>query len=173
MQPARDWRDTHCIRRVGIERLSCVSAHAYEQRHVVWSIFLEKILEGAVSVLCFLSFSICLLREFVLLLLALGSLYVPVGTFLPQRRADLPKGEPRRHVTKPCVDKIENVMPKREPSQRKQSNKTAMTNRRSKALSVECAISAFHAEVKLGPDFVCTCCHRIMYRKSVILSVQS
>ena len=44
-----------------------------------------------------------------------------------------------------------------------------MTNRRSKALSVECAISAFHAEVKLGPDFVCTCCHRMMYRKSVTL----
>ena len=44
-----------------------------------------------------------------------------------------------------------------------------MTNRRSKALSVECAISAFHAEVKFGPDFVCTCCHRMMYRKSVIL----
>ena len=37
-------------------------------------------------------FSICILREFVqtaLLLLALGSLYVPVGTFLPQKRVDL------------------------------------------------------------------------------------
>ena len=53
--------------------------------------------------------------------------------------------------------------------QRKQSNRIAMTNRRSKALSVECAMSAFHAEVKLGPEFVCACCHRMMYRKSVIL----
>ena len=53
--------------------------------------------------------------------------------------------------------------------QRKQSNRIAMTNRRSKALSVECAISAFHAEVKLGPEFVCACCHCMMYRKSVIL----
>ena len=53
-------------------------------------------------------------------------------------------------------------------SQRKQSNRTEMTNKRSKSVSVECAVSTFHAEVKLGPDFVCTCCHRIMYRKSVI-----
>ena len=44
-----------------------------------------------------------------------------------------------------------------------------MTNRRSKTLSVEGAISAFHAEVKLVPEFVCTCCHYMMYRKSVIL----
>ena len=29
-------------------------------------------------------------------------------------------------------------------------------------------MSAFHSEIKLGPDFVCTCCHRMMYRKSVI-----
>ena len=35
-------------------------------------------------------------------------------------------------------------------------------------MSVECAVSAFHSEVKLGPDYVCTCCHRMMYRKSVI-----
>ena len=53
--------------------------------------------------------------------------------------------------------------------QRKQSNRIAMTNKRSKTLSVECAISAFHAEVKVGPEFACACCHRMMYRKSVIL----
>ena len=57
----------------------------------------------------------------------------------------------------------------REYSQRKQSNRTAMMNKRSKSASIESAISAFHAEMKFGPDFVCTCCHRIMYRKSVIL----
>ena len=36
------------------------------------------------------------------------------------------------------------------------------SNRTISEVSVECAISAFHAEVKLGPDFVCTCCHRMM-----------
>ena len=54
-------------------------------------------------------------------------------------------------------------------SQRKQSDRAAISKRRSKSVSIECAISAFHAEVKFGPDFVCTCCHRMMYRKSVIL----
>lgn len=31
-------------------------------------------------------------------------------------------------------------------------------------VSIDNAISAFHS----GPDFVCTCCHRMMYRKSVV-----
>ena len=34
-------------------------------------------------------------------------------------------------------------------------------------MSVEDATSAFHSEVRVGADFVCTCCHRMMYRKSV------
>ena len=43
-----------------------------------------------------------------------------------------------------------------------------MSNKRRKSLSIEYAISAFHSEVRFGPDFVCTCCHRMMYRKSVV-----
>ena len=63
-----------------------MSAHAYELRHVVSSIFGRnfKKVRWVVSVLY--------LSEYVqtaLLLLTLGSLYVPVGTFLPQKRADL------------------------------------------------------------------------------------
>ena len=27
---------------------------------------------------------------------------------------------------------------------------------------------SFHHDIKNGPDFVCTCCHRMMYRKSVV-----
>ena len=51
---------------------------------------------------------------------------------------------------------------------RKQSNMESMANRRSKNVNVKDAISLFQSDVKLGPDFVCTC-HRMMYRKSVIL----
>ena len=51
---------------------------------------------------------------------------------------------------------------------RKQANKEAMDNRRSRSVPVEHAIAAFHLEVKSGPDFVCTCCYRMMYRKSVV-----
>ena len=44
-----------------------------------------------------------------------------------------------------------------------------MSNRRQRNVTVEYAISAFHSEIKSGPDFVCTCCHRMMYRKSVVV----
>ena len=51
---------------------------------------------------------------------------------------------------------------------RKQSNKEAMASKRKSNLSVEHDIFAFHHDIKSGPDFVCTCCHRMMYRKSVV-----
>ena len=35
-------------------------------------------------------------------------------------------------------------------------------------VSVQQAIVSFHSNIKNGPDFVCTCCHRLMYRKSVV-----
>ena len=35
-------------------------------------------------------------------------------------------------------------------------------------VSTEQAIVSFHSDIKNGPDFVCTCCHRLMYRKSVV-----
>ena len=34
--------------------------------------------------------------------------------------------------------------------------------------SVQQAIVAFHTDIKNGPNFVCTCCHRLMYQKSVV-----
>ena len=51
---------------------------------------------------------------------------------------------------------------------RKQANKEAMANRQSRSVPVEHAIAAFHSEIKSGPDFVYTCCYRMMYRKSVV-----
>ena len=43
-----------------------------------------------------------------------------------------------------------------------------MSNKRKRCLSVEYSISAFHSVIKSGPGFVCTCCHRMMYKKSVV-----
>ena len=45
---------------------------------------------------------------------------------------------------------------------RKQNNKESMANKQNGIMSVE------HADVKNGPDFVCVCCHRMMYCKSVV-----
>ena len=51
---------------------------------------------------------------------------------------------------------------------RKESNKKTMVNKRKRNVSIEHAISAFNCEIRNGPDFVCTCCHRMMYKKTVV-----
>ena len=51
---------------------------------------------------------------------------------------------------------------------KRRKNKEAMVNARIRTVLIESAIAAFHSEVKLGPEFVCTCCHRMMYRKSIV-----
>ena len=52
--------------------------------------------------------------------------------------------------------------------QRKTSNKDNMAKLRQRTVTVKSAILVFEHEIKLGPDFVCTCCHRTMYKKSVV-----
>jgi len=47
-------------------------------------------------------------------------------------------------------------------------NKEAMASKRKSNVSIEHVILSFHHDIKNGPDFVCTCCHRMMYRKSVV-----
>ena len=54
---------------------------------------------------------------------------------------------------------------------RQQQNKEHMASvraaQRANDFSVQHAIASFHCDIKKGPDFVCTCCHRLMYKKSV------
>ena len=40
---------------------------------------------------------------------------------------------------------------------------------RNQTVSFETAITTFYAAVNEGPDYVCTVCHRIMYRVSVVM----
>ena len=40
--------------------------------------------------------------------------------------------------------------------------------KKTKDVSIQQAIVLFHSDIENGPDFVCTCCHRLMYRKSVV-----
>ena len=42
---------------------------------------------------------------------------------------------------------------------KRRKNKEAMANARTRTVLIESAIAAFHSEVKLGPEFVCTCCY--------------
>ena len=43
--------------------------------------------------------------------------------------------------------------------------KASMRAAKKTNVSIEQAI---HSDIKNGPDFVCTCCHQLMYRKSVV-----
>ena len=52
--------------------------------------------------------------------------------------------------------------------QRKKADKEHRSCKRSKTVSVEEVISAVHSETRAGSDFVCTCCHHMVYRKSVV-----
>ena len=51
---------------------------------------------------------------------------------------------------------------------KRRKNKEAMANARTRTVLIESVIAAIHSEVKLGPEFVSTCCHCMMYRKSVV-----
>ena len=55
---------------------------------------------------------------------------------------------------------------------RQQQNREHMAGMRAtkKAsdVSVQQAIMSLHSDIKNGPDFVCSCCHRLMYSKSVV-----
>ena len=39
---------------------------------------------------------------------------------------------------------------------------------RAQSKSIDKVIQEFLAKVKIGPDYVCTCCHRMLYRHAVI-----
>ena len=55
-----------------------------------------------------------------------------------------------------------------EASHRQEKNRTQMATRRTMNVSVDSAITRFLSKTKLGPDFVCTCCHRMMYKQNVV-----
>ena len=51
----------------------------------------------------------------------------------------------------------------REAIERKASNMKQMARKRFPRPNVDAVIEEFVAKVKMGPDYVCTCCHRMMY----------
>ena len=53
-------------------------------------------------------------------------------------------------------------------SQRREKDKTQKLNRLKATVAIDHAINAFHFKIKQGPEFVCTCCHRMMYKQNVI-----
>ena len=53
--------------------------------------------------------------------------------------------------------------------QRREKDKAHKASvRKPSNISAEQAIVHFHSDIENGPYFVCTCCHRLMYSKSVV-----
>ena len=52
---------------------------------------------------------------------------------------------------------------------RKTKNRCSMANARSKVQPVVTVIEEFQAKVKVGLEYVCTSCHRMMYKHSVVI----
>ena len=44
-----------------------------------------------------------------------------------------------------------------------------MANARAETKTVDAVVNDFVERVKRGPEYVCTCCHRMMYKDSAVL----
>ena len=56
---------------------------------------------------------------------------------------------------------------------RQEQNRTRMAKKRSTNISVDDAIATFLLKAKMGPDYVCTCCHCMMYKQNVVVCNKS
>ena len=56
-----------------------------------------------------------------------------------------------------------------ESSNRREQNRANIVNKRALNVSSDDAIASFQSKAKMGPDFVCTCCHRMTYNQNVTL----
>ena len=43
-----------------------------------------------------------------------------------------------------------------------------MATKRALVVPMEKCIADFQSKVKQGPEFVCTCCHRMMYKQTIV-----
>ena len=48
------------------------------------------------------------------------------------------------------------------------SKASVRATKKASDVSVQQAVMSFHSDIKNGPDFVCSCCYRLMYSKSVV-----
>ena len=75
----------------------------------------------------------------------------------------------RQEQNRTCMASVRASETCEQTLQRQERNRKCMASTRERSVTLEAALSTFHSEVKLGPNFVCTCCHRMMYKKSVVL----
>ena len=74
----------------------------------------------------------------------------------------------RQKANRVCTARKRASKTQDENLNRCEQEKTRIAKMRSMTVSVDKAISGFLLKAKCGPDFVCTCCHRLMYRQTVV-----
>ena len=74
----------------------------------------------------------------------------------------------RQEQNRTCMASVRASETCEQTLQRQERNRKCMASMRERSVTLEAALSTFQSEVKLGPNFVCTCCHRMMYKKSVL-----
>ena len=55
-----------------------------------------------------------------------------------------------------------------EIAHRREMNRACMAEKQASIVPIEKCIADFQTKTKLGPEFVCTCCHRMMYKQTVV-----
>ena len=74
----------------------------------------------------------------------------------------------RQMLDRECTSKKRALASHDETSQQRSKNKTAMSKKRALSVTLDKAIDAFLSKTKNGPEFVCVCCNRMMYRQTVL-----
>ena len=79
----------------------------------------------------------------------------------------------RRQQDQACKAKKRESETAVETAQRRKQDRACKAKRRALVVPIEKYITNFQSKVKQGPEFVCTCCHRLMYKQTVIPCTRS
>ena len=63
---------------------------------------------------------------------------------------------------------MQEPLRRQKPQNRKSQNAVSMRARRNRTLTIDETISAFLSKIRVGPEYVCTVCHRMMYSSNVV-----
>ena len=74
----------------------------------------------------------------------------------------------RQEHDRACKNKKRKSETVAESLQRQEKNRARMSKSRTLVVPMEKYINGFHSKIKQGPEYVCTCCHRLMYKQTVI-----
>lgn len=74
----------------------------------------------------------------------------------------------RKELDRACKAKRRACESMSEKQTRKQNDKMVKASRRASAIPIERDVCSFRSKTKLGPEFVCMCCRRMLYRQTVV-----